>query len=296
MTKLSKPQSFLLFIACCLMSLSAQAQIRLDLEAPNTRNLEYVPFSINVTVQNLSGNYLKFEQDDRESRLYFIFSDGQGNSLTQVPYHNVLAGTELEPGVAIKSSVPITDIAPFMMSAGSYNITAIIKHHLLPNSYQSRSIQLNVSKGFEAYKQLVGLPLLPGETKVKNRYYTVLLHETDEGSFYYLRIEDDKNVYFTHKLGPKYSMHTPEIKIDGMNNFHLLIRTEPRYYQYKVVSPRGVIFKDEEWTIADTIPSLMVDPQTGKVAINGGIPAPERVDYIRPGENKRNPGFIMPQK
>jgi hypothetical protein len=137
-----------------------------------------------------------------------------------------------------------------------------------------------VREGIPVVSRNLGLPSSNPTAPIKTMKASLLLFNDGKGCVYCLRVEDDKNVYATIRLGPQISGAPPQLDADASSDVHILFQSAPRLYSYSVYSIVGgdVRLRQQRYYVADNgIPRLTRAP--GYLKVINGRPAVEGKDY-----------------
>jgi hypothetical protein len=273
------------------------AQLGVTIMSDRKGYLLYEPIYIKVRIRNYSGKSLVFgETEVMSGSLNFIITTPEkGTADKRKNFYNPLAGVVLAPGAVQESIVPINKIYN-LISPGKYFIKAVVAHKQLPAGYNSNDLTFSVENGRGVWEKQVGIPeMYASSDTMKNDPRTVKLLSffDEEGKVYAIQIENRYHVFGTVRIGYDIGGSPPECEVDGLSRTHILLQNSPNvfaYYRYDIncaLDERDVFVKTE------TVPTLIVDTNTGNVTVMGGRKAVKGVDYVdRDGKTE----FIMEQK
>ena len=269
----------LLLLLVSICSFSAQAQLDVTIDMPQTEFLQYEAINVQVTLHNVSGNRLVFSEKN-EDHLEFRIMTPTG--IAAKPLGKIgcqIDGLELPPGKK-RSFIITTSLLYSLQTAGAYTIKADVKHSQLSSGYSSQKLNFKVSEGKETWSYRVGLPKKEGQTNIEHRIYKFIsLQNSKDALVFYLRIEDDTKVYLVRQIGARKFSATPQLKVDDENNLHLLLKDTAKVYRYLKFDPEGTQLEEQYYMHDPGQPFLTLDPDIGRVTVAGGRLGIEGVDY-----------------
>ena len=242
-----------------------------------------------VTIRNDSGRPLIF--GDRPELQGFILFDirDQNNRLVQrLPDVEFSAkGLFLAPGEIKNVIVPLHRYYN-LRRAGSYRVHAYVSHNRLSGEYRSRNALFRVVNGAVVWRKAVGMPSRTGndDEPAVTRVYSIVKLEDNTEKFYYLRVEDNGQIYAVTRIGQVLAHMQYEVQVDMLSRIHLLMPVGPRVFHYMSFNGDGVILENSYWKTSGTIPMLHRDPATGNVTRMGGVQARAGVDYADPSSGQ----------
>lgn len=274
-----------------LFSLAGQAQIGLKVTSKHYNNLIYDGLDVTVRFENYTGNTLLFPSNPQKPGLTFDIFDSKGNKVyPSKGFKDVVAGQVFKSARTVEATVDLTEFYT-LQKAGTYRCRAVVSHPMLESAYMSKEIMFHLADPPVRKKLTVGLPIQEGDKFIKKRNYNLLIFESDGGAYYYLRIDDDKNVYKTVPLAVKRTNYHPQIQIDSSSCLHIFIYSNPQIFDYLVIDFTGKILKHEKFQATGSRPLLSKDPDVGRVVVVGGVPAIEGIDYVKDDTKEIAPRF-----
>ncbi|RMD78647.1 MAG: hypothetical protein D6820_09575 [Lentisphaerae bacterium] len=256
-----------------------QAQIRMGLKTDRPKYLPYEPVKVTVLIENNSGNTLYFNDRFPGAMIHVILVSEHGAPVKEFPHVrraqgggpiNFARGLVLPTGGRKQLTFTVNRYFD-MAQEGIYTLQVELIHPRLPSAYRSRELDIQVIRGIPVLKRDIGVHT-PGNQEIQTR--TVTLLKFYEGHFaeYALRIEDKKMVYNIIRLGRCSQSDEPQMEVDARAHIHLLIQQEAKSFSYVIVKPDGQIQQTAIYRVRekDEIPSLIRDPEIGRVMVRGG--------------------------
>lgn len=251
---------------------SALAQVRVDLKFRRSIFVRYEPVIATVRITNMTGSELNLFDDGNRKWFGFVIEDSKG---TPVPPYNPdyrLTPVTIGPGQSIERSVNITPLYP-ITEYGVYRVKPVVYVASLKKYFSpGQPLNIEISEGRQLWQQTVGVPEgQPGTGEM--RTITLLSHRLPDHTQLYLRIEDKSNgkIFCTHQLGRLISFNRPQIELSPSNTIHVLQNTAPKAYVFTEVGLDGRVLDRKEYQAVTEAPTLRRDPQTGELAVVGGM-------------------------
>jgi hypothetical protein len=263
-------------IVLCLVAISADGQIRVDLKFKRLQYIAYEPVIATVTITNLAGRAIELRNDNDQVWYGFEVTGHEGRTLAPLPHAlesplKIAAGSSVAQRVNLTSRFPIGD-------RGVYHVRANVFFADLKKFFYAPAKVFEVTNARPIWQQTVGDP---GGTGV--RTFSLMTNRFPDHTSLYVRVEDkEKNlVYATYSLGRVISFDEPHAEVDRKNQLHVLQCSAPRVWSYSVVSPDGHLLKHATYSQTRSMPRLR-RANDGNVAVSGGmLDAP-----IAPGGSK----------
>lgn len=260
-------------IALCLLflagSLSARAQLAVDLHIKRRAFIRYEPIIATVSITNLSGREILLQ--DGQSQ-WFGFQINHGAAENMVPPRNPnyrLDPLAMKPGETMKRSVTLNSLFP-LDEFGIYRIRAAIYSDSMNKFFTSRPRVIDITEGRVVWQQTVGVP--DGLPNAGSTHKVSLLAFQSDKQFLYCRIEDrDAGVILcTHQLGHLVEGMQPEVQFDTQNNLYILNVAGPKLYTLTQISVNGDFLGRTNYGVAKSRPTLrrLAD---GTLQVVGGI-------------------------
>lgn len=270
-----------LLLVALLLAASARAQLGITLSADRTRYLRYEPIELTVTLRNYSGNVLTFGKEGGTRGYVFFQVDSHAKRAVREyrTERNPAEGLILNRGETKQLTIRLNDLFD-MQYPTTYTVKAQAGHARLGNDYESDPVVFEVHEGALVLSRSVGLPGTESAGKVDELKVGLFAFQDADQGVYCLRVEDDRRVYATLRVGRQIRGSMPELDADGSSDIHLLVQVSAKLYSYQVYSLAGkrVKLRQERYYVPEgTFPRLSRSPGYIKV-VNGRV-AVEGVDY-----------------
>jgi hypothetical protein len=273
-----------LFLAL-LMSISflCNAQMVITLKMNRSNYLQYERIYAKVDIRNNSGHAIVFGDNKKlHGKLLFKIIDSQNISVEAIPNVSYpMAGVIIPAGEHKEFIVQVSDFYN-LKRCGTYRMYAYVEHNMFEDAYRSRETSFEVSKGFVMWERVVGVPdfMQPGKKgKVRNRTYKQvrLLQGSEKGN--YLVVEDKKRVYNVLFLGNSLGEEKISHEVDNFSNLHIMVPISPKIFVHITIDVNGKVDEESVYKRTRTVPTMVRNPETGKVYVTGGAPAKQKRDY-----------------
>lgn len=279
-----------LLLLMLLMTVSLYAQVGMNLKADKERYLRYEPIEVKLTLRNYSGNTLIFgkseEGEKDQSFLRFYVKSHDGSSVRPLStVINPLEDMVFAPGETKELSLRVNDFYD-MQKEDFYNVTAVVEHKRMPKAYSSNPISFEVREGTIILTKTIGMPTEKEEDAIKSINASLMRFNDGTDDIYCLRIDDDKLVYGTFRIGPCITGSTPQLDADGASAIHVLVQVRPRLYCYSIYSIiQGVAkLRQQRYYKPDNgVPTL--SRATGYLKVLYAVQAVEGTDFRYGKEN-----------
>ena len=277
-----KKYIFTFFVLALPIMLAAQVGIKMELNRKDF--MLYEPIYACVTLRNDSGKALLFGSHPKLQG--FVLFDIRNAENEQIkPRKDVelnVTGLYLGPGEVKSITIPIQKYYD-LDKTGVYLVNVYVSHNLLDGEYQPpQGSFIRIHSGYEVKRLTVGMPDLTGNNQNKpaeSRTYSIRALDINGERYYYLVVEDDKNVYGVTHIGYQYGQNNIHVYTDMLSRIHLLVPMSHKVFHYLTFGLDGTNIESSYWKKSTTIPSLYRDPRTGKVSRIGGSPARPGVDF-----------------
>ena len=229
----------LLFLALASTGL-VNAQLSATLSIPKTQYLAGEPVVVVVTVTNHAGQILTFSGDPRTPWLEFIVKDRHGESVTSKG-RSVFGKMTIRAGESLSREVDLAQ--SFQLSEpGNFSVGALV--HMPGNANGGAStnrVLFNQSPGSPYWKQKVGIPGKPGQT----REFRILNFSGDERSHIYAQVTDNTtgNNVRTFLLGDVLMLRKPLATVDRQQRMHVLFLATPTMWVHCQVDTDGKLLE-----------------------------------------------------
>ncbi len=256
---------WLVFLALFLGTLSAEAQIQVDLKFKRRQYIAYEPIIATVTITNMAGRDIELRDDNEQHWYGFEVTAGEGRSLAPIrlgaePPLPIAAGTSVTRKINLTPLFPITDI-------GVYHVRANVFFADLNKFFYARAKVVEVTNARPIWRRTVGDPQGGGV-----RTYSLMTNRFPDHTSLYVRVEDQENslVYSTFSLGRVISFDEPRAEVDRDNQLHVLHCSAPRVWSYSIVGLDGRLLQRTTYSQARSSPKLRRTAE-GAVAVSGGM-------------------------
>ena len=225
----------LLFLALASTGL-VNAPLSATLSIPKTQYLAGEPVVVVVTVTNHAGQILTFSGDPRTPWLEFIVKDRHGESVT-FKGRSVFGKMTIRAGESLSREVDLAQ--SFQLSEpGNFSVGALV--HMPGNANGGAStnrVLFNQSPGSPYWKQKVGIPGKPGQT----REFRILNFSGDERSHIYAQVTDNTtgNNVRTFLLGDVLMLRKPLATVDRLQRMHVLFLATPTMWVHCQIDSDG---------------------------------------------------------
>ena len=229
--------------AVLVFSLCSYAQIGMNLKAEKERYLRYEPIELTLTLRNYSGNTLIFGRDDKsgveQGRLAFLIKMHDGSTVNPLAGAiNPLAGLVFSPGETKELKLTINQFYD-LQKDDFYNVSAYVEHKRMSKAFMSNSVSFEVREGTLITSKIIGLPTASDDDMIKTITASLMRFNDGQDDVYCLRIEDEKTVFGTFRIGPCITGSTPQLDADEASAIHVLVQVRARLYCYSVYSIIG---------------------------------------------------------
>ena len=275
--------------ACAVLAaaaLPASAQIGIEVSLNRSVYMQYEPVYACVSLRNDSGRPLLFGADPRfQGFVLFDIRDRDGRPVPQRPHAGIsVTGLILRPGEIKRMVIPIHKYYD-LDRTGRYTVRAFVSHNLLQHEYQSSSVRFRIERGVDIWSRTVGLANVDnpnGDARNRTRTYTIRTMNENSYKYYYLVVEDERNVYGVMRVGRMIFSEHFSAEVDMLSRIHLLMPISPKVFHYLSFSIEGENVNNSYWKTSKTIPMLYRDPASGIVSRIGGVEARRGVDFKDP--------------
>ena len=241
---------------------AARAQLQVGLETDRFNYLVYEPLAVHLTIENLAGFDLLFQ--DGEEKPWLTFFITRADHSLVMPDQKI-AGKDLK--VAAGESVSLNvDITPLyrMRETGVYKIQAVID--VAGREYLSTPIQITLENGQRIWSETRSIEGSP------RTYSLVRFAPNMQGTNLYLRVEDAAQnlVYSNALLGEIVDVAVPQIFFDNAGQIHILQLNGNATYHYTRASADGTILSQSVYdSVAMSQPQLVRQSDGGILVVGG---------------------------
>ncbi len=248
-----------------LATVTARAQIEVDLKFKRLQYIAYEPVIATVTITNLAGREIELRDDTDQHWYGFEVTANEGRTLAPLrqrsePPLKIAAGTSVTRKIDLTPLFPIAD-------RGVYHARANVYFADLNKFFYARAKVFEVTNARPIWQRTVGDPGADGV-----RTYSLLTNRFPDHTSLYVRVEDKANslVYATYSLGRLISFDEPHAEVDRNNQLHVLQCSAPRLWSYSVVGLDGRLAKHTTYAQTRTSPHLRRSVD-GTVVVAGGM-------------------------
>lgn len=262
-------------------TLSAYAQVQVDIELKRNLYILYEPILATVKITNLSGNELALADSGANKWFGLQLETIDGRPIPPIGAEYSNQPLELGPQQKISRTVNLTPLFP-ISEFGGYRIRATVYTQQGNRYFTSPALNFEVTDGRPMWQKTVGVPDgAPGAGT--SRTITLLSHRLPQSTQLYIRIEDKQagTIYCTHQLGKFLTFGSPNIMLDRQNQVHILQNSAPKSFVYSKIGLNGEVLERKSFNEFSTRPALRRGSD-GSILVVGGqpydptAPAPEQ--------------------
>lgn len=262
-----------------------RAQVQVDVKLRRHTFIPYEPIEVILTITNLAGRDLLFENvgDQQWLDLQVVAADGEREMPATEPDLN-LNPLLVPAGQTIRRRL---DVGPHyaLRDAGGYRLRASVFLSEAERYFTSNYAAFDLTEGKVIWRQTVGVPLGDNAAGAgggsRLRTLSLLTHRLPDRELLYARVRDDAAgvTYTTQSLGRLLaSAEAPQVALDAGNHLHVLHLVVPRTYVYTEIGLNGARL-DQRVYLAESArkhPLLAKGPD-GRVVVQGAqLQAPGR--------------------
>jgi hypothetical protein len=258
----------LAFLTVLVVSLSAHAQISVQLTMERDAFVLFEAIPVVVNVHNFSGHTIELADNDQTPWLSFVINDETSETMAPVGKQLAFDPVSIAPGRTVGITV---NLLPHydLRQHGTFIVRAVVDGggmHTL-----STPIKFTILNGREIWKQTIGLPVTAGNTNEDYRTYALLSRRAEHGEVLYASVQDDPHelVYGMIPLGETLSTSKASAMVDRYGHLHVLFRSGPRSHSYAEVGPDAKVVKRLIYSDVLSSPELITDTN-GTVVVHGG--------------------------
>lgn len=258
-----------LVAAILVASVTANAQVQVDISMKRNLFIAYEPILATVTITNLSGNALTLVDNGNQKWFGLQLETLDGRPIAPVNGEYTNAPVELGPQQKIARTVNLTPLFP-VSEFGGYRLKATVYCQSNNRYFTSPALNFEVTDGHVLWQKAVGVPDgSPGAGST--RTITLLSHRLSQSNQLYIRIEDRQagTVYCTHQLGKFLSFGSPNILLDTQNRIHILQNAAPKAFIYSKIGLNGEVMERKSYNEFSSRPELRRGSD-GSVLVVGG--------------------------
>ena len=256
--------------ALLLISVTAQAQIQIDLKMPRLQYIAYEPVVATVGITNLAGRDIELRDNDTQAWFGFEITGSEGQPISASSNKASQPPLQIETSKRVTQKINLTPLYA-VHELGTYHVRAYIYFADLNRFFYSPRKVFEVTDARPIWQRTVGVPSdasAPGNV----RTYSLLTNRFPSHTGLYVRVEDKDTgiVYATQSLGRIISMGEPQAELDRENQLHVLHCAGPRSWSYARVGLNGEVLAHSSFLETKTRPRLFHSAE-GAVVVKGGI-------------------------
>ncbi len=214
----------------------AHAQLSATLKLSKTQYLAGEPVMAVVNITNYAGQDITFYGDGRMQWLTFILKNNRGEEVT--PRGRAAFGKMvIKAGASMAREVDLSQIF-YLREPGNFSATAVVR---MPGNTgegtSSNRVLFNQSPGAPYWKQKVGIPGKPGQT----REFRVINFSGEEKAQIYVQVIDGRtgqNVR-TFMLGEVLMLRKPLVTVDRQQRLHVMYLATPTMWVHCEIDTDG---------------------------------------------------------
>lgn len=247
---------------------NSSAQVRVDISFKRKLYVLYEPIIATVTINNLSGQPLLFEDSGNNRWFGFNIETADGRIIPPVNPDYALARAAVGPGEKLARAVNLTPLFP-LRDFGLYRVKATVYVASLGRYFSSPPLGIEITEGRPIWQEVVGVPGVDGKPEL--RTITLLTHKLSRSTRLYARIENKENgkIYAMHQLGTFLTFGRPEVLLDAHNEIHILQNSAPKHFVYTHLGLQGEVLAQQTYMEVGSRPTL-AKQSGGAVAVMGG--------------------------
>ncbi|TSA29230.1 MAG: hypothetical protein D4R65_15520 [Verrucomicrobiaceae bacterium] len=250
-------------------TLSAHAQVQVDIALKRNLYIIYEPILATVTITNMTGSELSLADSGQNKWFGLQVETMDGRPIPPLGGDYTNAPLELGPQQKISRTVNLTPLFP-ISEFGGYRARATVYTQQRNRFFTSPSLNFEITDGRPMWQKTVGVPDgAPGAGT--SRTITLLSHRLPQSTQLYLRIEDKQagKIYCTHQLGRFLTFGSPNVMLDRLNNIHVLQNSAPKTFIYSKIGLNGEVLERKSFNEFSTRPALRRGSD-GSVLVVGG--------------------------
>ena len=261
--------SRILFPALILTTVTAHAQIQVDLSFKRLQYIAHEPILATIKIANNSGRDIDLRDDNGQHWFGFEINAGEGRLLAPLKTGAAEPALHVEAGKTVVRKINLTALYP-VHDFGAYHVRANVYFTDLNKFFYSATRVVQVTDARPIWQKTVGVPEgIPGAGEA--RTYSLLSNRFVDHTSLYVRVEnrDSGAVFTTYSLGRIIATGDPQAEVDRANQLHVLHCAAPRTWAYSHVGLNGELLARSTFLETKTRPHLRHTPD-GSIAVNGG--------------------------
>lgn len=275
-------------IALIATTLSAAAQISVEVVLDQEQFLRDEPLPVKVRITNRSGRTIQLGQDNQWLGFALESLDGVVISkLGEVPVTGEFTLESARMATREVDLMPCFDLS----QPGRYTVTANVRIKEWNEDVPSKPKGFEIVRGTKLWEQEFGVPLSAGAPE--SRKYTLQQASYRKQLKLYLRVTDlnDHKVFRVFALGPMVSFSQVEAQVDKTSDLYALFQTGARSFLFYVINPNGDVMIRQTYDYTTTRPSLRSNDE-GRIFVTGGSRRPTSSDLPAALANNTTPPAV----
>jgi hypothetical protein len=273
------PKLFLLLALFTILPFAAKAQLAMHMKMNRSYYLQYETVYAKVTIHNESGHAIVFGENKKlQGKLLFKIIDNDKNPVAEISETSYpMTGVIIEAGRSKDFIVPVSKYYN-LKKCDTYRMYAYVEHNMFKDAYRSNETTFEISSGILRWERTVGIPEFMNSDKsgkIKQRTYKIITLLEGNRKSNYLLIDDKKRIYKVLFLSYELGEERITQQIDHLSRLHLLIPMTPKKFIYLIVDTSGKIDEETVYKRQQSVPALVLSPETGKVYVAGGAKVKE---------------------
>jgi hypothetical protein len=257
-----------------LLSLTARAQIQIELRLPRLQYIAYEPVVAKLAITNLAGRDVDLRDGDGQPWFGFEITGSEGQPIAPIAASKSERSLSIPAGKTVTQKINLTPLYP-VHDFGTYRVRAHVYFADLNKFFYSQTKVFQVTDARPIWQRTVGLPeeaAGSGET----RTYSLLSNRFPDHTALYVRVENKNSgvVYATYSLGRIIAFAEPQAELDRANQLHILHCAAPRSWAYSQVGLNGELLRRSAFMESKTRPRLRHAADGTILVVGGTVEAP----------------------
>ncbi len=256
-----------LLLTCLCGIPAARAQVQIDVKLSRHTYILYEPVIATISITNLAGKDLLFEDTDGKQWFNVEVMTLEGNILPPRDPDYKLHPLTVPAGQTLRRKIDIGPLFP-IREQGLHRVRANVYLPEADRFFSSNFAMFDLTDGKTFWRQTVGVP---GSGEL--RQMSLLTHQLPDKLLLYARVRDEAGgvVYTTQALGRLVtSGNDPQEMLDRDNNLHVLQEALPGAWLYTEISLDGDRLTQKAYVKANSSRPFLAKTTTGAVAVRGG--------------------------
>ncbi len=224
-----------------LFASPAHAQITVTCHINPATAAQYEEIAGVVTIGNNTGTELELFTSNAVCDVLFEIRDADNVELSLISNHFIARPTRLGAAESLTVTNNLLDFFD-LRKIGDYKVYGKVLWN--GKAYISERVFLDIVPGMELHRIEAGLPA------GGSRQYTLRMLNRDRFDRLLLRIDDDEGsvCYGVFDLGRWVHTASPELKVDGQGNVHVLYQSGPAQFVHRAFSPFGQVVAEKTFS------------------------------------------------